>query len=69
MGDQVTRSGRAPRDRRVVALIGALVLAILAINVVSALVPGFDGALASLPIIVMILVGGTLLILARTLRR
>jgi hypothetical protein len=46
-----------------------LVVAILAIDVISALVPGVDGALASLPVVVLILVVGTLLILARTLRR
>ena len=62
-------SERAPRDRRVVLLIGVLVVAILAINVISALVPGLDGAFASMPIVVLILVVGTLLILARTLRR
>ena len=47
---------------------GLLVVAILAINVVSALVPGIDGALASLPIVVLILVVGTVLVLARSLR-
>jgi len=65
----VNRSERAPRDRRVVLLIGLLVVAILVINVISALVPGMDGALASLPVVVLILVAGTLVILARTLRR
>lgn len=50
-------------------LIGLLVVAILVINVISALVPGMDGALASLPVVVLILVAGTLVILARTLRR
>ena len=47
----------------------ALVVGILLINLVSALVPGVDGALASLPVVVLILVGGTALILLRTLRR
>jgi hypothetical protein len=65
----VNRSERAPRDRRVVLLIALLVVAILVINVISALVPGMDGALASLPVVVLILVAGTLVILARTLRR
>ena len=63
------RSEGPPRDRRVVLVIGLLVVAILGINVVSALVPGIDGALASLPIVVLILVAGTVLILARSLRR
>ena len=67
--DDVGPSARAPRDRRVVLLVAALVVAILAINLVSALVPGLDGALASLPVVVLLLVVGTLLILGRSLRR
>lgn len=58
----------APRDRRVALAIALLVVAILVINVVSALVPGMDGALASMPIVVAILVGGTIVILVRALR-
>jgi hypothetical protein len=46
-----------------------LVVAVLAVNVLSALLPGLDGALASLPIVVAILVVGTVLILARSVRR
>jgi hypothetical protein len=65
----VAQPERAPRDRRVVLVIALLVIAILVINVVSALVPGMDGALASMPIVVAILVGGTLVILVRALRR
>lgn len=65
----MARPERAPRDRRVVLVIAVLVIAILVINVVSALVPGMDGALASMPIVVAILVGGTLVILVRALRR
>jgi len=65
----VNQSEGAPRDRRVVLVIGVLVAAILVVNIVSALVPGVDGALASLPIVVLILVVGTVLILARSLRR
>jgi hypothetical protein len=58
----------APRDRRVALVIGLLVAAILVINVVSAIIPGMDGALASMPIVVAILVGGTIVILVRALR-
>lgn len=68
MASPTDRPG-APRDRRVALLIAALVAGVLVINVVSALVPGMDGALASLPIVVVILVAGTLLVLARALRR
>jgi hypothetical protein len=65
----VSGSESSPRDRRVVLLIALLVVVILAINVVSALVPGMDGALASLPIVVAVLVAGTMLIQARALLR
>lgn|GEM_PF-2602401 len=65
----MSRPEGSPRDRRVVLLVAALVIAVLAVNVASALIPGFDGALASLPIVVLLLLVGTLLILARSLRR
>ena len=56
-------------DRRVVGLIAVLVVVVLALNVVSAFVPGMDGALAALPVVLVILVAGTLLVLVRALRR
>ena len=59
----------APPDRRVVLAMALLVAVILAVNVVSALVPGIDGVLASLPIVVLVLVVGTLAVLSRSLRR
>jgi len=59
----------APRDRRVVVVLGVLVLAILALNLASALVPGMDGALAAWPLVVLVLVVGTVVILARSLLR
>lgn len=59
----------APRDRRVFLLMAGLVVVILAINVASALLPGMDGALAAMPIVVAILATGTMLILARALLR
>lgn len=59
----------APRDRRVLLLIGALVVGILLVNLVSALVPGVDGMLAALPIVVLILIVGTVAILMRSLVR
>lgn len=58
-----------PRDRRVFVVIAVLVVAILVINLVSAVVPGMDGALASMPIVVAVLVGVTMLVLARALLR
>ena len=62
-------TGAAPRDRRVMLLLAVVVAAILALNVASALVPGMDGMLAGVPIIVAILVGGTVVVLLGTLRR
>jgi hypothetical protein len=65
----LSRPEHAPRDRKVVMLMAALVILVLAINVISALVPGMDGALASMPIIVLLLVVGTLFVLGRSIRR
>jgi hypothetical protein len=65
----VSDPGASPRDRRVFLVIAVLVVAILIINVVSALVPGMDGALASMPIVVAILVGGTVIVLGGALLR
>jgi hypothetical protein len=56
-------------DRRVLVLIGALVVIVLATSLVSALVPGLDGLLAAWPIVMVVLVGGTLWVLGRSLRR
>lgn len=58
----------APRDRRVFLIIGALVIGLLAFSVVSALVPGIDATLAAVPIVVVVLVVGTVVVLARSLR-
>jgi len=57
------------RDRRVLALLAAIVAGVLALNVVSALVPGLDAALAGLPIVVGVLIAGTLLVLLGAFRR
>lgn len=61
--------GQAPRDRTVVLLMGFLVALVLIVNVLSALLPGMDAALASLPLVVLLLIGGTVLVLARAIRR
>lgn len=60
---------RGPRARTVVLLVAALVAAVLGANLLSALIPGLDGALATVPLIVLLLVGGTTVVLGRTLRR
>ena len=49
-------------------MLSLVVTVILALNVASALVPGMDGLLASVPVIVAILVGGTIVVMVRVLR-
>jgi hypothetical protein len=56
-------------DRRVVFLLGLLVVGILVASLVSALVPGLDRLLAGWPIVMVVLVVGTIWVLARSLRR
>ena len=58
-----------PRDRRVILIMVVLVVVVLALNVISALVPGMDGSLASWPLVIAILVGGTVVVLVQALRR
>ena len=65
---QAPQAPQAPRDRRVVLLVGGLVVALLAARVVSALVPGIDATLAAVPVVIVILVLGTVLVLLRSLR-
>lgn len=64
----MSRPGDAPRDRRVFLIIGVIVVGLLAFSVISALVPDIDATLAAVPIIVVVLVVGTVLVLARSLR-
>ena len=61
-------SARSPRDRQVLLVLAVLVIAVLAVNVLSAIIPGMDGALATAPIIVLILVIGTVFVLVRSIR-
>ncbi len=62
------RPAGAPRDRRVFLVIGALVIGLLALSVVSALIPDIDGTLAAIPLVIVVLVVGTILVLARSVR-
>jgi hypothetical protein len=64
----MARPEGAPRDRRVVLVIGALVVGLLLLSVISALIPDIDGTLAAVPLIIIALVVGTVLVLARSLR-
>jgi quinol-cytochrome oxidoreductase complex cytochrome b subunit len=52
----------------VVLIIVTLVVALLALSVLSALIPGIDGTLAAAPLVIIMLVLGTVLVLARSLR-
>ena len=58
----------APRDRRVLLIVGALVLGLLLASVVSALVPGIDATLAAVPLIIVALLAGTVFVLVRSVR-
>ena len=60
---------RGLRATTVVLFLAGLVVTVLAVSVLSALVPDIDAALASLPIVGLLLVGGTVVVLGRTLRR
>jgi len=64
----MARPPGAPRDRMVVLIIVTLVVALLALSVLSALIPGIDGTLAAAPLVIIMLVLGTVLVLARSLR-
>jgi hypothetical protein len=55
-------------DRRVVLFVGLLVVVVLGTSLLSALVPGLDGFLAGWPIVMAVLVAGTVLVLARSIR-
>ncbi len=58
-----------PRARTVVLVLAALVVAVLAVDLLSAITPGVDDALAALPLVGLLLVGGTVVVLGRALRR
>lgn len=58
-----------PRVHAVALIVVAVVLLVLLVIIVGWMVPAVGQALATLPIVVIVLVVGTLLILARALRR
>jgi hypothetical protein len=51
-----------------VLFVGLLVVVVLGTSLLSALVPGLDGLLAGWPIVMAVLVAGTVLVLARSIR-
>ncbi len=61
--------GRGPGLREVLAIAVVVVLAVLAVEVLSSVVPGLRDAFRSFPLTVLVLVVGTGLVLALVLRR
>ena len=57
------------RDRRVLLLLGGVVAVVLGLDVASALIPGMDRILAGVPLVVVVLIGGTLLVLGSAVLR
>ena len=55
-------------DRRVLLLMSAVVALVLLVDVATAMVPGMDAALAAVPIVIVVVLVGTLLVLARSVR-
>jgi hypothetical protein len=60
---------RRVTDRQVVLLMAAVVVAVLVLNVLSAMVPGVDRILAVTPVLLVVLVVGTLYVLLGAVRR
>lgn len=72
MRDDPSRDGRSAglvRDRHVVLLMAGVVVGVLAVNLLSAAIPGLDEILARAPVLVLLLVGVTALVLVRALTR
>jgi hypothetical protein len=65
----MTASPRRVRDRDVLLILALVVGAVLAINVISGLVPGLDQLLASAPILAVVLIIGTVLVVLGVVRR
>lgn len=63
------RASSRVRDRDVLLLMGGVVIGVLAANLLSAAVPGLDAILAGAPILVVLLLGGTALVLFSAIRR
>ncbi len=64
----MTESPRKISDRRVIVLMAVVVAAVLALNVLSGIVPGMDRLLAVAPVLLIVLVVGTGYVLYRSLR-
>ncbi|MCY7419031.1 MAG: hypothetical protein LH650_11135 [Chloroflexi bacterium] len=65
----MTGSPRRVRDRDVLLLLAGVVLLVLAVNVLSGLVPGMDNLFASAPVLIVIMVAVSGLVLWQVARR
>lgn len=61
--------GGGVRDRWVLLLLAACVVVVLGANLLSALIPGVDAFLSKVPVLVIVLVVGTVGVLAWSLGR
>ena len=59
---------QVPRDRRVLLIVSAIVVALLAASVVGPLEPGIDATLAAVPVVIVVLVVVTVLVLVHSVR-
>ncbi len=64
----MTESPRKISDRQVFLLMALVVVAVLALNFLSSIVPGMDQLLAVAPVLLVVLVLGTAFVLYRSLR-
>lgn len=62
-------AGDRVSDRRVLALLAACVMVVLGADVLSALVPGLDPLVSGAPVLLLVLVVGTIGVLAWSVAR
>ena len=65
----MTGSPRRVRDRDVLLLMAGVVVAVLAVNVLSGVIPGMDRLFASAPVLIVAMVAVSALVLWGVVRR
>ena len=65
----MTGSPRRVRDRDVLLLMAGVVVAVLAVNVLSGVIPGMDRLFASAPVLIIAMVAVSALVLWGVVRR
>lgn len=65
----MTGSPRRVRDRDVLLLMAGVVLVVLAVNVLSGLIPGMDRLFASAPVLIVVMLAVSSVVLWRVVRR